>query len=199
MTTRNDWTLKGTFFECCRVLDGHCGLWFGRDLPNACANLETYEIKEGQIQNIDMKGIILMFHQDGIGPTVAELMKGASEGAAYISDNATNEQRKVLESFIKGYIDNKKWQKSLGYKFVKIDLSEENGTYHITMPFGEVEMSLAIGGDRKNPMCLENPPMPFISNARFCNTHFWKYHDHGKNLEYHNTSGATADFTLQGQ
>ena len=125
-------------------------------------------------------------------------MKGAREGAAYISDNATNEQRKVLESFIKGYIDNKRWQKSLGYKFVKIDLSEENGTYHIIMPFGEVEMSLAIGGDRKNPMRLENPPMPFISNARFCNTHFWKYHDHGKNLEYHNTSGATADFTLQG-
>jgi hypothetical protein len=198
MTTRNDWILKGTFFECCRVLDGHCGLWFGRDLPNACANLETYEIKEGQIQNIDMKGIILMFHQDGIGPTVAELMKGAKEGAAYISDNATDEQRKVLESFIKGYIDNKGWQKILGYKFVKIDLSEENGTYHITMPFGEVEMSLAIGGDRKNPMRLENPPMPFISNAKFCNTHFWKYHDHGKNLEYHNTSGATADFTLQG-
>jgi hypothetical protein len=198
MTTRNDWILKGTFFECCRVLDGHCGLWFGRDLPNACANLETYEIKEGQIQNIDMKGIILMFHQDGIGPTVAELMKGAKEGAAYISDNATDEQRKVLESFIKGYIDNKRWQKILGYKFVKIDLSEENGTYHITMPFGEVEMSLAIGGDRKNPMRLENPPMPFISNAKFCNTHFWKYHDHGKNLEYHNTSGATADFTLQG-
>ena len=198
MTTRNDWTLKGTFFECCRVLDGHCGLWFGRDLPNACANLETYEIKEGQIQNIDMKGIILMFHQDGIGPTVVELMKGAREGAAYISDNVTDEQRKVLESFIKMYIDNKRWQKSLGYKFVKIDLSEENGTYHITMPFGEVEMSLAIGGDRKNPMRLENPPMPFISNARFCNTHFWKYHDHGKNLEYHNTSGATADFTLQG-
>jgi hypothetical protein len=196
MTTGKNWALKGTFFECCRVLDGHCGLWFGRDLPNACANLETYEIKEGHIQNIDMKGIILMFHQDGIGPTVAELMKGVREGAAYISDNATDEQRKVLESFIKGYIDNKRWQKSLGYKFVKIDLSEEKGTYHITMPFGEVEMSLAIGGDRKNPMSLENPQMPFISNAKFCNTHFWKYHDHGKNLEYHNTSGATADFVL---
>ena len=196
MTTGKNWALKGTFFECCRVLDGHCGLWFGRDLPNACTNLETYEIKEGQIQNVDMKGIILMFHQDGIGPTVAELMKGAREGAAYISDNITDEQRKVLESFIKRYIDNKGWQKSLGYKFVKIDLSEENGTYHISMPFGEVEMSLAIGGDRKNPMRLENPQMPFISNAKFCNTHFWKYHDHGKNLEYHNTSGATADFVL---
>ena len=125
-------------------------------------------------------------------------MKGAREGAAYISDNATNEQREILESFIKGYIDNKGWQKSLGYKFVKIDLSEENGTYHITMPFGEVEMSLAIGGDRKNPMRLGNAPMLFLSNVMFCNTHFWKYHDYGKKSEYHNTSGATADFTLSG-
>ena len=195
MTTGNNWTLEGTFFECCRVLDGHCGLWFGRDLPNACANLETYVIKEGQIQNIDMKGIILMFHQDGIGPTAAELRNGPAEGAAYISDNATDEQRKVLETFVKGY---KRWRKNLGIKYVPIDLSEENGTYHIIMPFGEVEMSLAIGGDRKNPMRLENAPMPFLSNVIFCNTHFWKYHDHGKNLEYHNTSGATAEFTLSG-
>ena len=50
MNNQKNWALKGTFFECCRVLDGHCGLWFGRDLPNACANLETYEITEGQIQ-----------------------------------------------------------------------------------------------------------------------------------------------------
>ena len=46
MTARKDWTLKGTFYECCRVLDGHCALWFGRDLPEACANLLTYQIKE---------------------------------------------------------------------------------------------------------------------------------------------------------
>ena len=59
MTARKDWTLKGTFYECCRVLDGHCALWFGRDLPKACANLLTYQIKEGEIQNVDMNGIII--------------------------------------------------------------------------------------------------------------------------------------------
>ena len=46
MTARKYWTLEGTFYECCRVLDGHCALWFGRDLPEACANLLTYQIKE---------------------------------------------------------------------------------------------------------------------------------------------------------
>jgi hypothetical protein len=198
MAIKNDWMLKGTFYECCRIEDGHCALWFGRDLPKACANLVTYQIQEGQIQNIDMKGIILMFHQDGIGPKVADLMKGAREGAAYISDNATDEQRKVLEPFIREHMDARRWGKCLGFKFVKIDISRENNNYHITMPFGEQNMSLAIGGDRQNPMRLVNPPMPFLSDVKFCNTHSWKYHDYGKNLAFHNTSGAMADFTLQG-
>ena len=55
---------------------------------------------------------------------------------------------------------------------------------------------VAIGGDGKNPIRMDNPSMPFLSNVRFGNTHFWKYHDYGKNLEYRNTSGAIADFTL---
>ena len=68
MTDQQEWLLKGTFFECCRVLDGHCALWFGRDLPKPCANLMTYQIKEGHIQGVDMKGIIILCHMDGIGP-----------------------------------------------------------------------------------------------------------------------------------
>ena len=58
-------------------------------------------------------------------------------------------------------------------------------------------MSLTVGGDGKNPVRIENPAMPFIHNVRVCNTRFWKYHDYGKNLEYHDTSGAIADFTLR--
>jgi hypothetical protein len=198
MAAQHEWMLKGTFFECCRVEDGHCGLWFGRDLPRACANLETYQIKEGRIHNIDMKGITLMFHQDGIGPRMVDLVQGAGEGAAYISENATGEQRQVLETFIKEHMNAGRWKKNLGLKYVDIDINEENDKYNIAMPFGELEMSLAIGGDRKNHMRLDNPPMPFLDNVRFCNTHFWKYHDHGKNMEYRNTSGAMGDFTLQG-
>jgi hypothetical protein len=198
MTSQQNWMLKGTFFECCRALDGHCGLWFGRELPNACANVLTYQIKEGHIQNVDMKGIIITCHMDGIGPKPSDMAKGVEEGAAYISDHATDEQRKLLEPFIMEHLEGRMWKKRLGTKYVKINISEENGTYRITMPYAEVEMSLAIGGDGKNPIRMENPPMPFLSNVRFCNTHFWKYHDYGKNLEYHNTSGGIADFTLQG-
>jgi hypothetical protein len=198
MTNRKNWTLKGTFYECCRVLDGHCGLWFNRDLPEACANLLTYQIKEGHIQNVNMKGIIITCHMDGIGPKHADLAKGVKEGAAYISENATDEQRKILEPFVMEHLEGRMWKQCLGIKYVKINISEENDTYHLTMPFGEMKMSLAIGGDGKNPIRMENPFLPFLSNVKFGNTHFWKYHDYGKDLEYHNTSGAVADFILQG-
>jgi hypothetical protein len=59
-------------------------------------------------------------------------------------------------------------------------------------------MSLAIGGDGKSPMGLVNPPMPFLSDVKFCNTRLWQYHDYGKDLIFLNTSGATAAFSLRG-
>jgi hypothetical protein len=196
MNEKKNWVLKGVFYECCRVEDGHCALWFGRDLPRACANMATYQIKEGHIQNVDMKGVVVMQHQEGIGPKVVDMAKGVEEGASYISDSVSDEQRGVLESFLTTDLGIRPWKKILGIKFVKIAIQEENGTYHITMPFGEQKMSLTIGGDNKKPIRLENPRSPAFSNVRFCNTEIWKYHDYGKNLEFHNTSGVIADFVF---
>lgn len=198
MATQEGWRLKGTFYECCRVDDGHCGLWFGRDLPRACTNLSTYQITGGKIQNVDMSGIIIILHKDGIGPKFSDLAKGVEEGAAYISDNATDEQRKILEPFAIQDLSGEKLKKVLGVKFVDIEINKKNGTYHVTMPFGEQKMALTVGGDGKNPMRIENFAMTSFTNIRFCNTIFWKYRDYGKNLEYRNTSGAIADFDLRG-
>jgi hypothetical protein len=192
------WMLKGNFYECCRT-EGHCPLWFGRDMwGKPCVNFATYQIKEGQIDNVDMKGITIIHHQDGIGPTFAELMKGVREGAAYISDNATDEQRKILEPFVKNHLGAEGWGKCLGVKFVKVDISEENGTYHVVMPFGEQHITLTTGGDGKTPIRMENSWNTAVSNIKFCNTDLWKYHDYGKNIEFHNTSGVVADFAVQG-
>jgi len=196
MNDKKNWMLKGVFYECCRVEDGHCALWFGRDLPSACANMATYQITEGHIQNVDMKGVVIIQQQEGIGPKVTDLATGADEGASYIGDNVNDEQRSVLESFLKTDLGIRPWKKILGIKVVKIDILEENGTYHITMPFGEQKMSLTVGRDNKNPMRLENPRSPAFSNVRFCNTKTWKFHDYGKNLEFNNTSGVIADFVF---
>ena len=194
MEAKEDWTLKGIFYECCRTLDGQCGLTFGMERPTSCASLATFEIKEGQIQNVDMKGIIILLHMDGISEKPGSIV--VEEGAAYISDDATDEQKKLLEPFIMEKMAGQHWKKCLGVKSVKINISEEKGTYHITMPFGEQKLTLTIGGDGKNPIRLENPTMTCYSDIKFCIADFWKYHDYGKNLEYHNTSSQIADFTF---
>jgi hypothetical protein len=194
MEAKKDWTLKGIFYESCRTLDGQCGLTFGMERPTSCASFATFEIKEGKIQNVDMKGIIIVLHMDGISEQRDSIV--VEEGAVYISDNATDEQRKLLEPFIMEKMAGKHFKKSLGTKSVKINISEDKGTYLITMPFGEQKTSLTIGGDGKNPIRLENSIMTCYSNIKFCIADYWKYHDYGKNLEYHNTSSQIADFTF---
>ena len=46
MDAKKDWALNGIFYECCRIADGHCALWFGRDLLDACTNVATYDIRD---------------------------------------------------------------------------------------------------------------------------------------------------------
>lgn len=194
MVRDKGWTLRGTFYECCRALEGQCGLQFDRELPHTCACLATYQIREGKIQRVDMKGINILFHMDEIGPKPGFV----KEGAVYISDNATEEQKKILKSFVIEKMEGGMWKKTLGIKFVKINISEKNGTYNIIMPFGEQNLTLTVGGDGKNPIRMENGRLTFLSNVRICNTRLWKYHDYGKNMEYRHTSGQIADFALQG-
>jgi hypothetical protein len=190
------WSLNGVFYECCRVEDGHCALWFGRDLPRACINMATYQITQGQIQNVDMKGIVLIRYQSGIGPRVTDLAGGVDEGASYVSENTTDKQRVVLEGYLRTNLGIRPWRKYLGIRFVKIDIHEESRTYRISMPYGEQRIALTTGGDDKNPMRLENPRSPAFSNIKFCNTEIWKYSDYGRSLEFHNTSGVIADFSF---
>ena len=122
MNEKSGWALRGKFYESCRT-EGHCPLWFGRDMwEKPCVNFETYEIEEGQIGGVDMKGIIIIRHQDNIGPTFEELLKGPGEGAVYISSNATEEQRRVLEPFVKSHLGAEGWKKLLGVKFVDINI-----------------------------------------------------------------------------
>ena len=188
------WMLEGTFYECCRALEGQCSLQFGREMPHSCGCLATYQIKEGQIKNVDMTGINLLFHMDKIGPKHED---GAGEGAVYISDSATEEQREILEPFVIENMEGGMWRKTLGIKYVKIEISEEGSTYCITTPFSEQNLTLTVGGDGKTPIRIENGGLSFLNDVKVC-TGFWKYNDYGKNLGFRNTSGQVADFALRG-
>ena len=56
----NRWSVKGVHYECCRT-EGHCPLWFGRDLwKDPCVNLRTFHIRKGHIKNgvLEKRGYI---------------------------------------------------------------------------------------------------------------------------------------------
>lgn len=193
--------LAGEFYECCRT-EGHCPLWFGRDMWDGvpCVNIGTYHIKEGQIDGVDVAGVTIMHHRDGIGPTFAELVSGDGirEGAVYVSDNVTEEQKSVLDPFVRSNLGADSWGKLLGVKFVKIDVSVTDRTYHVVMPFGEQHITLTTGGDGEHAIVMSNPMDSSVTDVKFGNTDLWKYSDYGKDIVMHNTSGAVADFLCRG-
>ncbi len=126
------------------------------------------------------------------------LVKGGA-GGIYISDTATEEQKRVLEPFLANNVPGHLAKKCLGVKFVKINLSQEDNTYHITMPYGELKLSLTVGLDGKNPVRLENCMFSMLfPDLKICNTHFWKYKDFERDWEFVNRSGVIADFDMQG-
>jgi hypothetical protein len=188
--------------ECCRA-NGQCPLSFGRDMTDGpCTNIVIYKVDEGTIQGVDMKGIIISNHAGGIGPKAPVLKPKPGEGfddfAFYVSDNATEEQRKILEPFCQTHFMAPMARKFLGVKFVKIEIKEENNTVYITSPYYNMEMEYVIGGDGKTPMRVENKRTPpGINSCNVCTSH-WSYKDHGKDLEFDQASGQIADFILSG-
>lgn len=198
--SRLAWNIKGTWYEACAA-EGLCSMYFGRDLKDPCKSFQVFKIREGQIGDTDISGILVAMVIDLFSPKFADLLLKGGEGGIYISDNATDQQKELLEPFltknIPGFL---LLRKPLGIKYVKIDLQQENGHFHISMPFGELKLSLTTGGDGKNPQRLENSIFSMmLSDIKICNTHFWKYNDFGKNWEFENRSGVIAEFDLKGK
>jgi hypothetical protein len=194
------WNMKGVWYEACAA-EGHCSFYFGRDRETPCKSFQLFQIKEGKISDVDISGILAINVIDLYSNKAAELLAKGGEGGLYISNNATDEQKKYLEPFFSNNVPGGLLlRKILGTRYVDININQEEKTYHITMPYGEMKMSLTIGGDGKNPQRLENSLFSvFFKDIKICNTHFWKYNDFGKNWEFVNRSGTIADFDLQGK
>jgi hypothetical protein len=194
------WNMKGVWFEAC-ASEGHCSFYFGRDREEPCKSFQLFQVNEGKIHDVDISGVLIINVIDLYSNKAAELMTKGGEGGVYINNTTTEEQRKYLEPF---FINNVPgmllMRKVLEIRYVDINLEQEGNTYHITMPYGEMKLSLTRGGDGKNPQRLENSIFSMIfSDIKFCNTHFWKYKDCGKNWEFVNRSGAIANYNLQGK
>ncbi|NVM55265.1 MAG: DUF1326 domain-containing protein [Candidatus Helarchaeota archaeon] len=198
--SRLPWKMIGTWYEACAA-EGHCSMYFGRDLENPCKSFQLFQIKEGQIGDIDISGILVIQVIDLISPKFADLMLKGGEGGIYISESATTQQKELIEPFlvknVPGFL---LLRKALGIRYVNIDLNQENNTFHITMPYGEMKLSYTPGGDGKTPQRLENSIFSVMfSDIKICNTHFWNYNDFGKTWEFQNRSGAIAEFILRGK
>jgi len=193
------WSIRGKFYESCRA-EGPCPLWFRQDMWNApCVSWETIEIEAGHVDGINMKGIIIIHHVDNIGPRFEQFMsEGAGEGATYISDNATPEQRKVLDPWVESHLG-AGYKKYLGTKFVKIDIKKERNTYDITMPFGEQKIEIPVGGDEINPIGMTNCIDTRLTDYKFGVSRIFKYQDYGKDIEWHNSNGDISGFLDQGE
>jgi hypothetical protein len=193
------WNIKGVWHESC-ASEGHCSFYFGRDREEPCKQWVLFQIEEGRIDGVDIGGTLVVTIADIYSNKMSELISKGAEGAIYISDKTTDEQRKVLEPFFANNVmGNSLIRKCLGVKYVDMEYSEDGTTRHVKMPYGEWEASLTVGGDGVNPQRIENSifsrSFPVVN---ICNTHFWNYHDFGRDWDFVNRSGARADFDLKG-
>ena len=194
------WIVKGVWYEACAA-EGHCSLYFGRDLEAPCKSFMVFDIREGQIDDIDVGGTLVIAVADLFSPKFEDLMVKGGEGGIYIGESANEDQKQALKKF---FVDNVPGflpvRKPLGVRFVDINFRQEGNTYHVTMPYGELKMSLTVGGDGVNPLRLENSVFGLLlPNLRICNTHFWKYSDFGRDWHFVNRSGTMADLDLRGE
>ena len=197
---RISWNSKGNWYEAC-ASEGHCSLYFGRDLEEPCKSFQLFQFEEGKIGDVDISGVLAINVVDLYSNKAMDVMPKGGEGGIYISDKTTEEQRKYLEPYFTNNIPKSLLiRKVLGIKYVDINLQQEGNTFHVTMPHGEMKLSYTPGLDGKNPQRLENSIFGvFLSDIKICNTHFWKYNDFGKNWDFKNRSGVIASFDNQGK
>jgi len=197
---RISWNTKGVWYEAC-ASEGLCSFYFGRDRETSCKSFQLFQIDEGKIGEVDISGVLAINVVDLYSNKAADVLSKGGEGGVYISDKTSKEQRSYLEPYFTNNIPGSiLLKKTLGIRYVDISLEQDNNTFHIKMPYGEMKQSYTPGLDGINPQKLENSPYGiYLTNLRICNTHFWRYKDFERNWEFKNRSGVIADFDLKGK
>jgi len=190
------WKVKGIYNEAC-ASEGACPYYFGRDKEGGCRYFMVFRIQEGKVNDVDLSGITAIYMGDIPHSSFKELMELGSEGGIYISDNATREQREILDTLVVKSIGGLFMRKVFGIKYVKVDVEEEDGSIHFKMPFGEMKQYLTKGADG-TPVRLDNVVFPMLTDVKACHTPFWEFEDHGRHFDYKDRCGVWADFVFGG-
>ena len=191
---QQDWQIKGIYNEAC-ASEGHCPYYFGRDKEGGCRYFMVFRIAEGVVNGVDLSGITAVYVGDLPHATYAEVHEKGSEGAVYISDTATSEQREILDVLALNALGGAIMKKVLGTEYVKIDVEESEGTLHVKMPSGELKTQLTKSNDGE-AVRLENVTMPFLSDVKAAHTPFWYWSGYNRHYEYKNRCGTWADFVM---
>jgi Protein of unknown function (DUF1326) len=191
---RPGWEIKGVYNEAC-ASEGHCPYYFGRDKEGGCRYFMAFRITEGKVDDVDLAGITAVYLGDLPHSTYAEVVEKGSEGAIYISDNATAQQRGVLDTLAVEALGGVLMQRVLGVRYVDIAVEEGDDTVHFKMPAGEMKMGLTKSHDGQ-PVQLENATLPFLHNVKAAHTAFWHWSDYDRHYAYRDRCGTWADFSM---
>jgi len=191
------WEIKGVYNEAC-ASEGHCPYYFGRDKEGGCRYFMVFRITEGTVNGVDLSGITAIYLGDLPHPTYAEVVEKGSEGAIYLSESATSEQRAILDKLVVEALGGVLMKRVLGVNYVPIGIEEGDGAVHFRMPAGEMKMMLtrSRNGD---PVRLENATLPFLSNVKAAHTLFWNWSDYSRHFEYRDRCGTWADFLMRSE
>ena len=190
------WEVKGIYNEAC-ASEGHCPYYFGRNKEGGCRYFMVFRIQQGTVNGVDLSGITVMYLGDLPHATFEEVMSKGSDGGIYVCENATAEQRNILDALVIKSLGGLLMKKHFGVKYVKMEIEEEGENVHFKMPFGEMKQVLTKGFDG-TPVRLENQTLPFLINVRAAHTPFWNYNDHGRHFDYKQRCGTWADFVIKG-
>jgi hypothetical protein len=193
---KQGWQIKGTYNESC-ASQGHCPYYFGRPRNGGCRYFMVFRIQDGKVNGVDLSGITVIYQGDLPHATFQEVLERGSNGGIYVSDNATPEQRKVLDTFVVSSLGALLMKKNFGVKYVDIEIQDDGETVYFKMPFGKMKQELTRGGDG-TPVRLENQTLPFLSNVKAAHTPYWDYEDHGRHFEYRDRCGTWAEFEMSG-
>jgi hypothetical protein len=157
----------------------------------------VFRIQEGKVNDVDMSGITAIYQGDLPHATFQEVLERGSNGGIYVSNNATPEQREVLDTLVVSSLGAALMKKNFGIKYVDIDVEAQDDAVSFKMPFGEMKQELTRGSDG-SPVRIENQTLPFLSNVKAAHTPFWNYDDHDRHFDYKDRCGTWADFAMAG-
>jgi hypothetical protein len=164
MSTSPTWTVRGVYHETC-ASEGHCPYYFGRDKEGGCRYFMVFRVTDGNASGVDLAGVTAIYLGDLPYATYAEVSSKGSEGAIYIDDRVSPEQRTILDTLALEALGGVLMKRVLGVHYVPITVNEGENAIEFTMPTGRMRMELT-QAPTAAPCAWRTSPCPSSPTSR---------------------------------